>query len=122
MTEKILVNKIQCKLCDDIIESMYGDDFKMCKCEACAVDGGKGYLRRLGDPDQYLELSEKEIIRPKKIKHNKIMCNVCKDIIESSHVHEYRRCKCGKCSVDGGNEYLKRSGHRLLYTELSEYE
>ena len=33
-------------------------------------------------------------------------------------------CKCGCCSVDGGNSYLKRSYIHSIddFTELSEYE
>jgi len=35
--EKILVNKIRCKRCNDVIESTHRHDFKFCKCGACAV-------------------------------------------------------------------------------------
>ena len=57
---KIIVNKIKCKKCGDVIESSYRHDFKLCKCGAVAVDGGKDYLRRLGDEEDYEELSEIE--------------------------------------------------------------
>lgn len=61
---KIIVNKIKCKKCGDVIESTYRHDFKFCKCGAVAVDGGKDYLRRLGYEEDYEELSEveKEVI------------------------------------------------------------
>ena len=36
------------KKCGDIIESKSVHDFKFCKCEAVAVDGGHDYLRRVG--------------------------------------------------------------------------
>jgi len=55
--EKIIVNKIKCKKCGDIIESKYTHDFRFCKCGSIAVDGGHEYLRRLGDLDNYEELS-----------------------------------------------------------------
>ncbi|MBR1417014.1 MAG: hypothetical protein IJ572_04280 [Bacilli bacterium] len=55
---KIIVNKIKCKKCGDIIESTHRHDFKFCKCGAVAVDGGKDYLRRLGNEDDYEELFE----------------------------------------------------------------
>lgn len=55
---KIIVNKIKCKKCGDIIESIHRHDFKFCKCGAVAVDGGKDYLRRLGNEDDYEELFE----------------------------------------------------------------
>ena len=52
--------------------------------------------------------------------HNKIKCLKCGDIIESIHVHDYRTCSCGACSVDGGHEYLRRCGDRSDWEELSE--
>ena len=55
---RIIVNKIKCKKCGDIIESTHRHDFKFCKCGAVAVDGGKDYLRRLGNEDDYEELFE----------------------------------------------------------------
>ena len=42
----------------------------------------------------------------KKIKVNKIRCKNCGDIIESKTVHDFKTCKCGNVSVDGGKEYL----------------
>ena len=57
---KILVNKIRCKKCGDIIESKAVHDFKFCKCESVAVDGGHDYLRRLGELDDWEDLSECE--------------------------------------------------------------
>ena len=40
----------------------------------------------------------------------KIICLKCNDIIESLSVHDYKKCKCGACSIDGGNEYTRISG------------
>ena len=40
----------------------------------------------------------------------KIRCLKCKDIIESLSVHDYRKCKCGACSIDGGKEYTRIGG------------
>lgn len=57
----------------------------------------------------------------KKIIVNKIMCNHCGDIIESTYIHDYKQCKCGKCSIDGGHEYLKRGFQEQNdYKDLSE--
>ena len=39
---------------------------------------------------------------------NMIKCNHCGDIIESVHRHDFVTCSCGKCSVDGGHDYLRR--------------
>lgn len=46
MKNKILVNKIKCKKCGDVIESTYTHDYKSCSCGSCTVDGGHEYLRR----------------------------------------------------------------------------
>jgi len=54
----ILKNKAQCKKCKDIIESMDVHDFRQCKCRAIFVDGGREYLRRGGELDDIIELSE----------------------------------------------------------------
>lgn len=55
---RIIHNRIRCKLCGDIIESEYTHDFKFCKCGAVAVDGGKDYIRRDGNEEDYEDLSE----------------------------------------------------------------
>ena len=59
--KKILVNKIQCKKCKDIIESKYVHDFNWCVCRNIAVDGGLEYLRRVGNLEDIIELSEFEV-------------------------------------------------------------
>ena len=57
---------------------------------------------------------------------NKIKCKKCGDVIESTHRHDYKHCKCGLVAVDGGHEYLKREfpGFPMedWYEELSECE
>lgn len=40
----------------------------------------------------------------------KIKCLKCNDIIESKHAHGLKRCKCGVCFIDGGNEYTRVGG------------
>ena len=54
---KILVNKAKCLKCDDVIESKHRYDFVQCKCGAIAVDGGKEYLRRVGEFSSYKDMS-----------------------------------------------------------------
>lgn len=56
--KKILVNKIQCKKCNDIIESKHVLDFKWCSCKSIAVDGGLEYVRRVGSHEDIIELSK----------------------------------------------------------------
>lgn len=55
---RITKNAIRCKKCGDIIESVTVHDFKWCSCNSCAVDGGHYYLRRVGDHEDWEELSE----------------------------------------------------------------
>ena len=57
-----------------------------------------------------------------KIIHNKIRCKKCGDIIESTSVHDFKWCSCGSCAVDGGHDYLKRSGNKEDWEEMSEVE
>ncbi len=56
--KKILVNKIRCNKCGDEIESTYRHDFVTCKCGACSVDGGKDYLRRCANSEDWTDLSK----------------------------------------------------------------
>lgn len=57
---KIKSNKIRCRKCGEIIESVSVHDFKFCKCGAVAVDGGHEYLRRCGNLENFEERSEFE--------------------------------------------------------------
>ena len=66
MKTKIIHNKIQCKNCGEILESIHVHDFVSCSCfkksdgkTGCACDGGKEYLRRLAQSQEdYIDLSE----------------------------------------------------------------
>lgn len=55
--EEIISNKIKCKKCGDIIESKSTNDYKRCSCGAVTVDGGIDYLKRIGNEEDYEELS-----------------------------------------------------------------
>ena len=43
-----------------------------------------------------------------KIIKNCIQCKACGEVIESNSIYDFVSCSCGKCSVDGGLEYLQR--------------
>lgn len=58
--KKITRNALKCKKCGDIIESTFRHDFKYCKCGSIFIDGGYDYLRRGGDFNNAIELSEEE--------------------------------------------------------------
>lgn len=53
----VIVNKAQCKKCGDVLESTHHYDFRMCSCGAVGVDGGHAYVRRMGNPEDYIEMS-----------------------------------------------------------------
>jgi hypothetical protein len=55
---RIKVNKGQCKKCGDVIESKHRHAYRECSCGATAVDGGKDYLKRVGEFGDFIELSE----------------------------------------------------------------
>lgn len=60
----------------------------------------------------------------KKLVKNAIQCVHCRDVIESKYTHDFKSCKCGAVSVDGGLSYTKRSFREspLDFIDLSEWE
>lgn len=53
----IIRNSIRCKKCGDHIESRHRYDLVTCSCKSVSVDGGKYYIRRLGNEEDYEETS-----------------------------------------------------------------
>ena len=51
-------NAVRCRRCGETIESRHRHDFKFCSCNGVAVDGGREYLRRVGDLELIEEMSE----------------------------------------------------------------
>ena len=48
-----------------------------------------------------------------------IRCNAeCEDIIYSRVGHDFRRCSCGHCAIDGGFDYTKVTGLFFTFGEL----
>lgn len=43
---------------------------------------------------------------------NRIKCLLCNDIIESKSQHDFKRCSCGVCFVDGGSGAGSRVGFK----------
>ena len=50
---------------------------------------------------------------------NAVNCLSCGDLIVSKHVHDFVTCTCGAISVDGGQQYLRRSGDFANAVDLS---
>ncbi len=57
MEDRILLNSIKCLKCEDVLVSKNRHDFVMCSCGKVGVDGGTEYLRRIGTPKDWYELS-----------------------------------------------------------------
>lgn len=57
-----------------------------------------------------------------KVIRNAARCSKCKDIIESTHRHDFVQCTCATIFVDGGLDYLRRGGDFQYFEELSEWE
>lgn len=55
---KVLVNKVRCKKCNDIIESKHNHDFRKCSCGSIFIDGGTDYQRYGWGLIQYEKKSE----------------------------------------------------------------
>ena len=54
----VVVNKCQCARCLDIIESRHRHDFVQCGCGAIFTDGGTEYIRRGGEIENIIDMSE----------------------------------------------------------------
>jgi hypothetical protein len=54
----VVVNKCQCARCLDIIESKSRHAFVQCSCGAIFTDGGTEYIRRGGEIENIIDMSE----------------------------------------------------------------
>ena len=53
---------------------------------------------------------------------NAVQCLSCDEVIVSRHRHDFKSCKCGSVSVDGGLDYKKRAFQRVgSYVECCAY-
>lgn len=57
----------------------------------------------------------------KRIIRNAAICMDCDDLIESTHRHDFKMCKCRAIGVDGGHSYLKRIGDMKKIIDISEF-
>lgn len=58
-----------------------------------------------------------------KIINNYIQCKACGEVIESKSRHDFVTCSRGRCSVDGGLDYLRRAAEtKDGFVELSQVE
>lgn len=50
---------------------------------------------------------------------NQAKCKKCGEEIFSAHRHDFKSCKCGSISVDGGMDYLRRVGDLDAIEDMS---
>ena len=68
MTTHIVKNAIECALCGTVVESKHRHDFAVHSCDGLrerrgpdgfiAADGGRDYLKRCGELQDYTDISE----------------------------------------------------------------
>lgn len=54
----IVRNAARCLKCNEEIESKHVHDFKSCSCGCISVDGGRDYVKRVGNPADMIDLTE----------------------------------------------------------------
>jgi hypothetical protein len=52
---------------------------------------------------------------------NSAMCLLCGEEIVSVHPHDFRMCRCGNISVDGGHAYARRVFRTQHWEDTSVY-
>lgn len=58
----------------------------------------------------------------RRITRNAVQCHKCDEIVESTHRHDFKFCKCRNIAVDGGHDYLRRMGGLQSFKEMSTFE
>lgn len=73
-----------------------------------------------GEVVEALKLGSLEVFAVKtRRKKNRIKCNHCGSVIESTHRHDMVWCSCGSVYTDGGMDYFRRGGYpEIDYVEI----
>jgi hypothetical protein len=76
-----------------------------------------------GEGPTWTAEEEAEFRRPVVLR-NRARCRLCGVTLESTHPHDYKKCRCGNLSVDGGLDYVRRLRKKGPHTveELSDFE
>jgi len=59
--KRVLINKVRCKKCNDIIESKHSYDFKRCECGEIFIDGEQ-IIKNMGGDQTSLKKNQKQKI------------------------------------------------------------
>ena len=90
-------------------QSLSIHDFKFCKCGAVAVDGGHEYLRRLGNEEDFEDLSY--VMKLVEIKTDGFK------VIKNALYKKYDNRKCPNCNSDNIT-YEKGDGELIIGDDL----
>ena len=93
----IIANRAQCAICKTIVESTFRHDFVSCVCGAIAVDGGRAYLRRVGNPNAIIELSE--VRQPTEEERQIFLCQEDRLGFFSSYTDYFERTHAGEARI-----------------------
>ena len=129
----IIHNRIRCKKCDTVIESHHRHDFVWCPCRdeegdpnGVAVDGGKDYLKRAGNLENYEELSVFDELKTELVEDDdgKKQIEVGEDLILGMDEPLEPPMKVDEEKLTPTEKVLKRQGETiaLLKDTLAEYE
>lgn len=110
--ERIRTNKIKCKKCGDIIESIDVHNFKWCSCKSVAVDGGREYLRRVGNKEDFEELSH--FIKVAEITTDGF--EIVKNALSKKDI-TFRNTHCHKCGSDNVT-FQKGDGELIIGDDI----
>ncbi len=111
---RIKPNKIQCKKCGDIIESTDVHDLKYCSCKSVAVDGGPEYMKRIGNANDYVELSYTR----KLAKITMDGFETIKSSLKQSEVLSQDNIKCPICNSDRIS-LIKGDGEAIIGCDIT---
>lgn len=102
---EIIANRVECNKCGDLIESVNRHDLVWCSCGSTAVDGGKDYLRRVGD-----DWRDASITAPAELRVH---------VLENSgqvlqNVHHSIHCKGRPCPIHNRTDHSMRRWPQLF--------
>lgn len=117
MEKKIIKNKAQCKKCKDIIESKGTNDLKRCSCGSIAVSGGLEYIKRIGNLDDVIELSELEEKKQNYLLPNNFNSSIIKKDFSNIKFNTLIPDNINKSLLPSINNYNKLSD--LIMTNIS---
>lgn len=104
-------NSVRCHKCNDEIESKSRHDFVFCSCGNIAVDGGKDYLKRVGNglKDESFTDTSTETSKPIKQESRSQLRTAILSMVKGKirKMQDYE--PCGQCGFDHAYEQKEAS-------------